>query len=115
VSDIATKYRLHDISSIKAVHTIHSDVSRLPIGNSACPLIDLLARIYPMIEAGHKVIESMKLILDLIYQFRKIFPLHLSALVMKIEPNVLNQLILQLCDYLCECRADPKLRSLFVD
>jgi hypothetical protein len=57
----------------------------------------------------------MQLVLDLIHQLREVLPLHLSALVMEIEPNILDKLIFNLVDNAGELCPDTKLRPFLVD
>ena len=57
----------------------------------------------------------MKLVLDLIHQLGKVLPLHLTALVMEIEPNVFNELVLDLLHDARKLCANSELRPLFVD
>ncbi len=89
---------MYNIRAVKAVHAVHSDISDLLIGDLASALIQLLSAVESEVESCHEVIKAMQLVLDLLHQLREVLPLHLSALVVEIEPHILDKLIFNLVD-----------------
>lgn len=68
-----------------------------------------------MLKSDHEVVESMKLLLDLVYKLGKVFPLHGSTLVMEVEPNVFDQVVFYFSDDVGKLRAYSKLGPLFIN
>lgn len=72
-----------------------------------------------MVEPGAKVcdevIEPIKFLLDHIDQLGEVLPLHLAALMMEIEPHVLDELVLHLVDDVRKSRSNTQLRPLLID
>ena len=106
---------MYYIRAVKAVHAVHSDISDLLVGDLTSALIQFFSAVESEVESRHEVIKAMQLVLDLLHQLGKVLPLHLSALVMEIEPHILDKLIFNLVDDAGELRADTKLRPFFVD
>jgi hypothetical protein len=97
---------LNNICAVKAVHAVNSDISDLLVGDLASALIQLLSAVESEVKSRHEVIKAMQLVLDLLHQLREVLPLHFSALVMEVEPNILDKLIFNLVDNAGELRAD---------
>ena len=87
---------MYYIRAVKAVHAVHSDISDLLVGNLASALIQLFSAVESKVQSRHEVIKAIQLVLDLLHQLRKVLPLHLSALLMEIEPHILDKLIFNL-------------------
>jgi hypothetical protein len=115
VSNISVQHWLYYILAVKAVHADHSDISNLLVGNLASALIQLFSAVESEVQSRHEVIKAVQLVFDLLYQLWKVFPLHLSAIVMEIEPHILDKLIFNFVDDAGELRADTKLRPFLVD
>jgi hypothetical protein len=97
---------LYNICAVKAVHAVHSDISDLLVCDLASALIQFLSAVESEVKSRHEVIKAVQLVLDLLHQLREVFPLHLSAFMMEIEPNILDKLIFNLVDNAGELRAD---------
>ena len=97
---------MYYIRAVKAVHAVHPDISDLLVGDLASALIQLFSAVESEVESRHEVIKAMQLVLDLLHQLRKVLPFHLSALVMEIEPHILDKLIFNLVDYAGELLTD---------
>ena len=97
---------MHNICAVKAVHAVHSDISDLLVGDLASALIQFLSAVESEVKSRHEVIKAMQLVLDLLHQLRKVLPLHLSALVVEIEPHILDKLIFDLVYDAGELRTD---------
>lgn len=97
---------MNNICTVKAVHAVHSDISDLLVGDLASALIQLLSAVESEVKSRHEVIKAMQLVLDLLHQLREVLPLHFSALVMEVEPNILDKLIFNLVDNAGELRTD---------
>ena len=114
MSYVPTEHRLHDISTVKAVHAVNSYISDLLIGDLTGTLIQLFSAVKTEVESCHEIVEAMEFVLHLLDQLRKVLPLHLPAFVVEVEPYILDKLIFNLVNNLSELSADAKLRPFLV-
>ena len=95
---------MYNIRAVKAVHAVNSDIPDLLVCDLAGALIQLFSSVESKVKSRHEVIKAMQLVLDLLHQLREVLPLHLSALVMEIEPDILDKLIFNLVNNAGELR-----------
>jgi hypothetical protein len=109
VCNISAEDTLHNICPIQAVHAVRAHIAHLTVYHLTRAIVDFLSSVHTELQIGHKIVERVKLIFDLIDEFGEVFPSHLAALVMEIEPHILNKVILHSIHDLSECSADTKL------
>ena len=95
---------MYNIRAVKAVHAVNSDIPDLLVCDLASALIQLFSSVESKVKSRHEVIKAMQLVLNLLHQLREVLPLHLSALVMEIEPDILDKLIFNLVNNAGELR-----------
>jgi hypothetical protein len=112
---VSTDYTLHHIRPIQAVHAVRAHVPHLSVYHLTRAIVDFLSSVHPELQVGHEIVKGVKFILDLVDKFREVLPTHLAALVVEVEPHILNKVVLQSIHDVSESSADTKLRALFVN
>jgi hypothetical protein len=66
MSNISAQDRLDDISPIKTIHAVNSNVANLFVEDLASCLVNFVSMIETEINLGHEIIESVKFVLNFI-------------------------------------------------
>lgn len=115
VGNLAREDTLHDVRPVKTVHAVGSHHSLLPALNAARLRIDQLALSKPYLHLREKVPITHQLILHNGDKFRQVFPLHVLALAMEVEPDVVDVRVVDRLNHLAHFLANPVLAALLVD
>ena len=115
MSYVPTDHRLNNISSVKAVHAVSANVSLLTINDLTCAICDFLSLVHAKLELSDEMIICVKLLLDHVNKLREVLPLHLTAFMMKIEPDILDLFILNFINDVGKCVSNALLRALLVN
>lgn len=115
MSDVSTEDRLDDVGTIEAIHAVDTDSTSLAVHKLTGAWSDVLDVIKPGAKVGGEVIKAVKLLLNEVNQLGKVLPLHLAALVMEVEPHILNELILHLINDVSEGSTDTELRAFLIN
>lgn len=97
MQDEPTENTLHHIGSIEAIHAVCTHVSVLSLIDSRIlRSIELGPQIISTIKLSHKMSILINFWFTDIYQFGEIFPLHILAFSMEIEPDILQLVVFEL-------------------
>lgn len=88
VQDLAREDALYHISPIKAVHAVCAHRTGLSLQNLARLAIDEVSCSKAYLKLSVKVPIPKHLVLDDGDELGQVFPLHLLALSMEVEPNI---------------------------
>jgi hypothetical protein len=112
---VSTDYTLHHIRPIQAVHAVRAHVAHLSVYDLTRAIIDFLSSVHAELQVGHEIVKGVKFILDLVDEFGEVLPSHLAALVVEVEPHILNKVVLHSIHDVSESSPDTKLGALFVN
>ena len=115
VRDVAREHTLDHVGSVQAVHAVGPHVAHLPVCHLGRSLVHFLTAVHTELHVGHEVVEGVEFVLDLVDEFGQVLPLHFAALVVEVEPDVLDESVAHPVHDLREGGADAELRALLVD
>ena len=116
MQDATRNHRLHYVRAVEAVHAICAHRTALLAHYFDSVLRCKLCRLVePAIEKSKEKVVGVEVALCLSDETRKVLPLHLSAFVVKIEPDVSKSFLADFSHQRGKCVSNSLLRALFVD
>lgn len=115
VKDVSGEHVLNRVCSIKTVDTVGSNDSLLIAEDHDVSRAQFRFLIESEFDLSHEIIIVVNFDFDLINEISNVLILHLSALMMEVEPCVKYIWIVNFCYYICECSSKNELLFLFIN